>query len=352
MPAKYIEIAEILRQRIVRGDYAVNPIPGQPSLAKELGVSYLTARKAVEKLIQEGVLEREYNGRVQIASKAHASGTSPLNIAFLTPPSILSWDWYPPLRRIIEIRGGSVRMLPYFDWNDQSVYDAIGGQYDGAFIIPQHNIPRLARDLLIENRHRVVTLFQDLTEDGVPCIDQTPENGIFRLVEHLVSLGHTTIDCLNAEPHNQQIEHHIALWRQALKHFNIHGTLRDIPGAPHYDSAVQAYEGAKRLFALEEWDATALFSTTVRCIQGVYRAAYEQGLSIGSDISICAVGSYEIARIMTPSLTCEKNPPIEPLLSKGLDWILTGGKNWKGSLRICPQDAEVFKGESTGPTPE
>ena len=351
MAAKYIEIADIVHQRVLRGDYTVNPFPGQPTLAKELGVSYLTARKAVERLIQQGVLSREYNGRVKIVEQSNTSGNTPLNIAFLTPPSAVSWDWIPVLQKIVELRGGSVRMIPYLDWNDQCVYDAVGGLYDGTFIIPQDDIPRLALDLMVENRHRIVTLFQDLTEHGIPCIDQTPEKGVFRMIEHLVSLGHKTIDCLNAEPHNLQVETYIANWRTTLKHFGVQGTLRDVCGETHCDSALQTYEKIAQLFALNEWNSTAVFSTSVRCVQGFYRAAYEQELAIGKDISICAVGSFEHARTMTPSLTCEKNPDRAPFISKGLDWILSGGKNWSGPLHICPQDAEVFKGESTGPAP-
>jgi hypothetical protein len=339
MAAKYIEIADILKQRVARGDYTVNPIPGQPSLAKELGVSYLTARKAVERLIQQGILSREYNGRVKIVEQPRFSGNTPLNIAFLAPPTVVTWDWVPILQQIVELRGGSVRLIPYLD-------------YDGTFIIPQDKIPRLALDLMIENRHRVVTLFQDLTEHGIPYIDQTPEKGVFRLIEHLVSLGHTTIDCLNAEPHNLQVEKNILNWQDALKHFGAKGTLRDVSADSHYDSALHAYRKSKQLFALDEWSATAVFSTAVRCVQGFYRATFEQGLQVGKDISVCAIGSYEYAQIMTPSLTCEKNPDRAPFLARGLDWILSGGKNWLGPLHICPQDAEVFKGESTGPAPE
>lgn len=352
MAAKYIEIAEIIRCRILRGDYVVSPFPGQPTLAKELGVSYLTARKAVERLIQQGILSREYNGRVKIVEQASSAGKSPLNIAFLAPPTVVSWDWMPALQQIIELRGGSVRLIPYLDWNDQNVYDAVGGQYDGTFIIPQDNIPRLALDLMIENRHRVVTLFQDLTEHGIPCIDQTPEKGVFRLIEYLISLGHTRIDCLNAEPHNLQIERYINDWRNALHRSNVKGTLHDISIESHYDSALHTYHKTKKLLTQGNWDATAVFSTSVRSVQGLYRAAHEHGMQIGKDLSVCAIGSYEYAQIMTPSLTCEKNPERAPFISKGLDWILSGGSNWSGPLHICPQDAEVFKGESTGPAPE
>ncbi|MDP0495920.1 MAG: substrate-binding domain-containing protein [Verrucomicrobiota bacterium JB024] len=352
MNVKYKEIAETLLHRIQRGDYAVNSFPGQPTLAKELGVSYLTARRAITDLIDRGVLTREYNGRVKIAATVDSSRKSPLNIAFLTRPTPIAWDWYAPLQAIVEARQGSVRMLNYLDWHDQNVYDAIGGQYDGAFIIPTHDITRLALDLLVENRHRVVTLFQDLTEYGVPYVDQAPANGVFRLIEHLVQLGHRTIDCLNTEPHDLLIRQNIAHWRHALEHFGVQGTLQDVSDEPYPDGSLKAYHGTRKLFYGNKLKATAIFSTTVRTANGLYRAAYDRGIQIGKDLSVCAFGSYEIAQIMIPSLTCEKSPERTPFLERGLEWILTHGKNWTKPLRICPGEAGLFHGESTAPPPQ
>ena len=45
---KYVQIAEQLKRRIENGDYNFCAMPGVPKLAAEIGVSYLTARQAVQ----------------------------------------------------------------------------------------------------------------------------------------------------------------------------------------------------------------------------------------------------------------------------------------------------------------
>lgn len=180
----------------------------------------------------------------------------------------------------------------------------------------------------------------------------SPANGVFRLIEHLVQLGHRTIDCLNTQPHDLLIKQNIARWRYALEQLGAQGTLQDASGEPYPDVSLRAYHGTRKLFYSNKSTATAIFSTTVRTANGLYRAAYDRGIQIGKDLSVCAFGSYEIAQIMIPSLTCEKSPERTPFLERGLEWILTHGKNWTRPLRICPAEAGLCHGESTAPPPQ
>ena len=47
---KYLEIAELLRSRLARGEYPAGKLPPLRKLAADMGVSYLTARHAVKTL--------------------------------------------------------------------------------------------------------------------------------------------------------------------------------------------------------------------------------------------------------------------------------------------------------------
>ena len=60
---KYLEVAEILKSRVLHGDYLVSPMPGERKLAEEIGVSYMTARKALKHLVETGVIAREEDGK-------------------------------------------------------------------------------------------------------------------------------------------------------------------------------------------------------------------------------------------------------------------------------------------------
>ncbi len=54
----YVQIADLLRAGIERGDYLPGrPIPSETTLMQEHGVARLTARKAVRVLADEGLVE-------------------------------------------------------------------------------------------------------------------------------------------------------------------------------------------------------------------------------------------------------------------------------------------------------
>lgn len=55
----YIQIKEVLKDRILHGEYAIDTIiPSEPQLEKEFNVSKITIRNAVKELVQEGYLEK------------------------------------------------------------------------------------------------------------------------------------------------------------------------------------------------------------------------------------------------------------------------------------------------------
>jgi DNA-binding GntR family transcriptional regulator len=50
---KYILVEKYIKDQIKKGDI-IDRLPGERTLAKELGFSYMTVRKAVENLVAEG----------------------------------------------------------------------------------------------------------------------------------------------------------------------------------------------------------------------------------------------------------------------------------------------------------
>ncbi len=72
-PSKYNEVMSVIKRRIREGDYFVDNIPGERRLAEETGVSYMTARRAVQQLLEEKVLIRHRIGFARSASRVHAS---------------------------------------------------------------------------------------------------------------------------------------------------------------------------------------------------------------------------------------------------------------------------------------
>jgi DNA-binding LacI/PurR family transcriptional regulator len=351
MPYKFREIVDIVARRIDRGDYFATPFPSEQRLASELGVSYLTARRAVLTLIKEGKLSRDAGGRTKVvATKNSTQAAEPIQIAFVVPnrPSMRVFDWNAAIDKVVAERGGLVRVVPYLHWDDAALYEALTGAYTGVFLVCASEPPRLMRDLFRANAHRIVTIFDDFTELGVPFLDQSSEQGVQIMLGYLRSLGHTHIDCFTAYMPGQHVKAVISRWKEAVEMFGLRGDLHDW-WAPEKEPSTAAYEGFTAALRGGKIKATAAICTTVNFVQGVYRAAHDHRLVIGKDISLCAVGSEERARMMIPALTCMSAPDRVPFALRGLEWILTGGKNWNGPIAIRPLTAPLFIGESCSP---
>ncbi|KMY48418.1 GntR family transcriptional regulator [Peribacillus loiseleuriae] len=67
----YIQIKEILKDRILHGVYAVNTyIPSEPLLEEEFNVSKITVRNAIKELVQEGFIEKKSGKGTKVITNA------------------------------------------------------------------------------------------------------------------------------------------------------------------------------------------------------------------------------------------------------------------------------------------
>src|SRR5262245_58199970 len=64
--AKYTEVMSVIERRIREGDYLLDSIPGERKIAEETGVSYMTARRAVLRLLDQEVLVRQPSGALDV----------------------------------------------------------------------------------------------------------------------------------------------------------------------------------------------------------------------------------------------------------------------------------------------
>ena len=147
-PAKHQEISRLLKQRIESGSYLDQPIPGERALATEAGVSYMTARKAVQNLVDQKVLTRAKNGRLTANAKL------PINKAARTytliTPAFESFSYTNAklaIERVMSQYNGVLKMTGYRHWHDPALMSAFDGDWDGIFFCaPVEAIPKLLMD--------------------------------------------------------------------------------------------------------------------------------------------------------------------------------------------------------------
>jgi DNA-binding LacI/PurR family transcriptional regulator len=341
------QIQRILERRIRHGDYYGRDLPTERDLAQEIGVSRMTARKAVQRLVEQGLLLRQTNGRVT----ANRTGPGQLRIAFLVP-SLSSQDtehWRLGVERVAGQLNASVRTMLYVHWDDPAIVDALDS-FDGVFLQPScEPIPNRIIARLRGAGRGVVILGRDLTALGIPSVDLFPPVFIQRLLDYLAELGHRSVDCFNIQTVDPVIEQRIEQWNLWRAVHRMGGRLLGEPIQPYDSPLSQAYRQAGRLLDQKQFTGSAMLCTTTPAAIGAIRALRDRKIQVGVDVSVCAVNDEGLGRYLSPSLTSIEMPDPLSYLSVCMEWMQRSGEGWIGSLLMQPSQVPIFIGESTGP---
>lgn len=344
---KYDQLSLQLKNRIIQGDYTLRGLPAERQLAVESGVSYLTARRALQQLIDDGILVRSSNGRVEINRKRDSA--SSLSVAFLAPafasPTVDRWR--SSLDRVLKQMGGNLRPVLYRHWDDPLITDALES-FDGVFLLPSTEpLPPELLQRLQNVPHPFVVLNEDLSHLGIPTVRQFAPVFVQNLLDHLEAQGHRKIDCLNVQPTNLIVEQRIDQWRVwiAVRHFK--GELINEPVESYTDPYSAAYEAVQRRIAQGKFEPEALFCVTMAAAVGANRAMHEAGIRPGVDVAICAMDGEGLAAYQIPSTTTIEERDITPYISTCLKWMAQGGGPWSGPLLMQPSQPLLVVREST-----
>jgi len=349
MRSKTLLAADLLRKRLEHGDHRLRKLPGERRLAEELGLSRNTVRAALEQLVRDGLLTRKRNGRLAVARVSKA-GTRACTIGFMAP-SVFSRDhrlWFEGVVAAVDGLEAKLRPLTYAHWGDPVIHQALNG-LDGLFFVSQDDsLPAWLVRKIREASCRTVMLDADVSAAKLPSILLFPPPSLEKLLTHLQESGHQRIDCLNTQTENAVIKERIDIWRRFLHRHGLSGKLRSVsirrPIEAAYATVRKALSGRRAM-------AAAQFCTTGPAAIGAMRAFHEAGLEIGRDVSVCAVNDEGMAPFLLRTMTALVSPPRVKYLRSAAEWML-GGDDWSGPLRVQPQDAPLFIGESTGPAPE
>lgn len=349
---KYDQLAEQFKERVLHGDYAIRGLPAERQLAQDSGVSYMTARRAVQYLIDEGFLTRGATGRIEV-SRGNSTHSPSLNLAFLAP-IVHNTAVRGTVISAAERAGAKVRPVFYRTWDDPVVADALAG-FDGVFLMPstEAKTPDFVRT--VKGAKGPVILFEeDMSSWGIPCIRSTSPVFVSHLLDHLKAQGHRKIGCLNVQGHTRAmhtyknvVEDRINQWQAWMDANNLEGWLVDEPVEPHHPATPQAYAVAQRMLASGELECDALLGITISAAIGTMRAMLDVGLQPGVDMAICTVDGEDLAAYLNPSLTAIEPSDISPYITKCVEWVASGGGEWKGPLLMQPSEPILELRDST-----
>jgi len=343
---QYKRVAQLIKKRILHGDYSIKSIPSERQLARELDVNFMTVRRGLQLLVEDGLIERR-RGRMQVKNDG-AGSRRIVRIALLVP--ILASSRVDELRVAAEMaaesRGVSVRTVIYVHWDDPVLLDAVQG-FDGAFIVPpaepvSPEVLKVVRNASL----RVVVLDQNLSSFGLPSILQFPVNCGQAVLDHLASLGRSRIACFNTQPEDTPVMERIDLWRYWMAAHGFRGKLYNRPVKSGQVTSTAALRYMKEILD-EGLDADAVFCITAAAAVGVLRALADFRRKVGPEFPVAAFSGEGIAELLNPTLTCLRSPDIGPYLNYCLDWMLAGDEPWEGPLVMAPSEIPLSVGEST-----
>ena len=339
--------AQLIRKRILHGDHALNGIPSERLLADELGISRQTVRSALQLLEEEGLLVRQPNRRRTVARDDQwASQMHTIGFVKHSNSSHNHALWSQAIRTALEGRNCTLRTLTFEHYGDASIAAALAG-FDGIFFLPPaEEIPGWLTSKMRQSDCKVIVLDQDATRAKLRSVVMFPPQAEWKLLEHLVELGHDRIDCVNTQTRNRIIEGRIAAWQCYISDRKLVGKLHSLTEFIPIDSA---YQLVKNRLLNGKQLGSALICTTGPAAIGVMRAFHNAGIKVGRDVSVCAVNDEGLGPYLIPSLTCLQSPTRAPHLERAINWILND--HWEGPLLIQPDDVPVFIGASTGLAP-
>lgn len=336
----------VIKRRISEGDYLLDDIPGERKIAEEIGVSYMTARRAISQLLEQEVLIRQPSGALDV-HPTFAKQIKLAEIALLYPsyPS----TYLTQLRSIVsdyaQKIGTNLRPMQFIHWDERIVLEAVE-QAKGVFIIPSgHPFPKRLAEPFQSNK--VVILDGDFTQYGVPSIRLFRDKCIESVLDHIYEAGHRHIDCINSHDCNAEIDRRIRIWRNWIRRRNVEGQLWNDPALVYTDPTVNAYKLMKGMLAEKQLKASAIIAVTCPAAIGAMRACWEGGLQPGKDLSIAAVNLEPPAEFFYPSITGLSTPDLSEVLEPCFDWFFKED-DWQSTRLLEPNQSTLFAGESVG----
>jgi len=342
----FAQVRDHLRELISDGRLD-GRLPSERDLADHFAVSYMTARRAIGDLVDEGMLARE-QGRGTFVRNRNSRAAAIGSIGIVLSPKIRQGVANPYVAAILQGVAEEGRRLGY-----------------RRTIIAEHPLD-LMRDGRVGSVSGIIAIalsaagFDDLETArkvmpvvGIDCGKGTEEipnivcdnrGGTRLAVEHLIQLGHKRIGYIGGDPPGEVAEARRDGYLDALR-------AAGLPADPQYvvegDFEMESgYAGAGRLLGQPQ-PPTAIACANDAMAFGVYQRAHGSGLKIPHDLSVIGFDDLPAAGYITPGLSTIRAPRVE------LGWAaiqaLTRmvGDTPQASHRVLP--VSIYLRHSTAP---
>lgn len=302
---KYVLVEKHIKKAI-KNKTIIDKLPGERTLAKELGFSYMTIRKAIDGLVTKGILFKVPTKGTFVASKKN-NRKKTRNIGYFLDSNIvagISSPYYSLIFNAIEKEAAK---------NDYSViYISNMGEDKIANIISKLDgviascFPRI-ENIIHEINHSVpvVVIDNSSADKTIPSVIIDNFNAVSDSVDFICSLDHKRIGFMNGLEDSDVGKNRYAGFINGLSknRIKLDESLIFL-GDYSYESGMQ---GAEYFLSLKNRPSAILCANDSMAI-GMIKRLHLSGLSVPGDISVMGFDDIEVSSLIIPALTTVTAP--------------------------------------------
>jgi DNA-binding LacI/PurR family transcriptional regulator len=297
---KYILVQKKIRQAIKKREI-VDKLPGERTLAKEFGYSYMTIRKAVDNLVTEGILYKLPTKGTFVADRKTAKKKTKI-IGYFLDSSIVAGLTSPYYSLIFNSLEKQATKYGY----SLIYFSDIGGSnslqnmnnIDGVIISCFPRIENIVHDV---NQHVPVVVMDNSSSDKtIPSVIIDNFNGVSKSVDYLCSLGHRRIGFMTGLEDSDVGKNRYAGYMSGLSNHGI--TMNEklvFRGDYSFESGAK---GADYFLSLKKAPTAIMCANDAMAIAAI-RQAVQRGLNVPEDISVIGFDDIPVAAQIHPTLT-------------------------------------------------
>lgn len=297
---KYIQVRNKIIESIKSGRLS-GKLPGERVLALEYNVSYMTIRKAISNLEEDGILHK-FTTKGTFVSNNRITPKATLNIGFFLDAEIkegISSPYYSlvfnALEKEVKKHGYNLTMFSNIDdlnpLNNQK-------KIDGVIITC---FPRLENKIQELKQLIPIILIDNISLDkSISSVTIDNFNSSREATNHLIELGHKRIAFISGLLNSDVCRDRLSGYKSALENSDIELDSKLIyKGDYSYESGEK---GAKQLLSIANPPSAIVCANDSMAI-GAMKVIRESGFNIPEDISVVGFDDIDVSSRVFPSLT-------------------------------------------------
>lgn len=302
---KYLLVEKHIKKAI-KNKVIVDKLPGERTLAKELGFSYMTIRKAIDNLVGEGILYKVPTKGTFVADKKKPREATH-TIGFFLDSSItggLSSPYYSMIFNALEQHAAQHGyLLTYFSDADDKKLTTNVSKMDGVIATCFPRIEHIIQK--IKDVVPVVVIDNSSSDKTIPSVIIDNFNAVRDSVDYLVSLGHRRIAFMTGLEDSDVGKDRRAGYEAGLIRNNIQ-TDKSLEYRGNF-TFKSGLNGTDYLLSLPE-APTAILCANDSMALGSLRKLIGEGIKVPQQMSVMGFDDIDVAAQINPALTSVKAP--------------------------------------------